>query len=122
VLQAAEPEAAGAVAQVAEGVAARQLALALPGATAQGRDQVLFVVAPQPDGPALFHQAPDALHRGADRRAAVDHIAAKDQPVAAGKALQQLLEGVSATMDVADHPVVEPAADGRHRDVALPAV
>ena len=47
----------------------------------QGGQQIRFMVALEPHGPAGDHQLPNQLHRLGDPRSPVDHVTAKDQPI-----------------------------------------
>ena len=111
-LKALQPEGASLWTELAAGLGASATAAA--GGAAQGVDQILLMVAPQPDRAAAVHQAPDPLHRGRGVGAAVDGVAAKNQTVACGQLGEELLEGARAAVHITDHPVAGFATDARH--------
>ena len=73
--------------------------------TLQRIDQSLLVIAPQPGGTTAGDKSPGKVHRGFDRRAAVDQIAQKNQVIAARQNRQQVLQRCATSMNIADHPV-----------------
>jgi len=64
------------------------------------------VVPHQPDRPPLCHELPGQIHGYGDLGAAVDHIAAEDESVLAGKKIHEVSQRLAATMNIADDPVI----------------
>ena len=102
-LQARQPLASAAVAQLGIGGVLTQAVLGF-----QGINEVLLMVPAQPCGTASLDQIPDQIHRCGNGLTTVDHIPAEDQMVVRRQGGEQMAKGLMAAMHISNHPV--PAA------------
>ena len=102
-LQARQPLAGAAVAQLGIGGVLAQAVLGF-----QGINEVLLMVPAQPCGAADLDQIPDQIHRCGNGLTTVDHIPAEDQMVVRRQGGEQMAKGPMAAMHISYNPM--PAA------------